>query len=75
MLYEARMLREVILLTMLKDKDATLIQQTTIWIIRIPQNQVRNLWQIRQCVWWVGKDKVELPLATLQETEHVTTNE
>ena len=51
---------------MLKDKDAILLQQVFL------ENQVGNLGQFFQSVWRVGKDKVELLLTRLDETEDIS---
>ena len=73
MLYKAWMLGEIIVLAMLEDEYATLLEQTFLCILA--QYEVWNLRKVRQCVRRVGKDKVILALATLQESEHITTNE
>ena len=67
------MLGEIIVLAMLEDEYATLLEQTFLCILA--QYEVWNLRKVRQCVRRVGKDKVILALATLQESEHITTNE
>ena len=65
--YKSWMCREVILLSVFKDKDATVFQQR--------QCLVGNLRKGREGVWRVGKDKVKLSLARLQELEHVAPDE
>ena len=54
MLDETGVSREVILLSMLENKDAAVFKKT------ITEHEVGNLWQPFQGVWRVGKDKVEL---------------
>ena len=51
------MVGEVIVLAMLEDEDALLVEQVAI------QYQVGNLWQLLQSVWRVGKDEVKLLVA------------
>ena len=60
---------EVVVLAMLENEDAILVQEVSI------QDQVGNLRQFLQSVRRVGKDEVELLVATLQKTEHVATNQ
>ena len=60
MLDKARVLREVVCLAVLEDKEAVLLQQV------VAEDDVGQLGQLRQGVGRVGKDEVEL-LATLCE--------
>lgn len=60
---------EVVVLAMLENEDAVLVQEIS------AQDQVGNLRQFLQSVRRVGKDEVELLVATLQKTEHVATNQ
>ena len=68
-LHEAWMVGEVVVLAMLEHEDTVLVQQVAV------QYEVWNLGELLQCVRWVGEDEVELLLATLQEAEHVATNQ
>ena len=63
------MLGEIIILAMLENEDAALVQKVTI------QNEVWNLGEFFQSVGWIGKDEIELLLAGSQETEHIATNQ
>ena len=69
MLQESWMLGEIIILAMLENEDAALVQKVTI------QNEVWNLGEFFQSVGWIGKDEIELLLAGSQETEHIATNQ
>lgn len=69
MLQKSWMLGEIIVFAMLKDEDASFVEIVAI------QNEVRNLRQLLQSVWRIGKDKVKLLLAGLQKTEYITTNQ
>lgn len=73
MLYKAWMLGEIIVLAMLEDEYATLLEQTFLRIAA--QHEVRNLRKVRQSIRRIGKDDVVLALAALQESEHITTDE
>ena len=61
-------LREVVVLAVLKDKDAVRRQQTLL------EDDVRDGGQFLQRVWRVGKDNVELLVARLQKAEDVAAN-
>lgn len=68
MLYEMRVIGEIMVFAVFKDKDAILLQQILL---------KDNIWdsrQILQGIRRIGKDKVELLMATLQKTEHIATN-
>ena len=68
MLHEMQMLGEIIVFAVFKDKNAIFLQQLLF------KNQVRNLWQLLQGVRRISKDEVKLLVATLDETEHITSN-
>lgn len=57
MLYEARVLGEVVVFAMLKDEDAVLGKDILL------EDEVGDGGKFTQCVWRVGKDEVELLLA------------
>ena len=67
-LQESWMVGEIVVLAMLEYEDAVLIEHIAI------QYEVWNLWQLLQCVWWVGKDEVILLLVALQEAEYIATD-
>ena len=67
MLQEARMIGEIVVLAVLEYEDAFLVQQVAI------KNEVWNLWQFLQCVWWVGEDEIKLLLARLQKAKDIAT--
>ena len=67
-LQEMRMLGEIIVLAMLQDKDAVMIQHLLV------KDNVRNLWKLLQGIRGVSKDKVELLPARFQEAEHITSD-
>jgi len=67
-LNEARMLGEIILLAVLQDEKTAFAEQAS------TKDDVGQLRYLRQSIWWVGKDKVEL-LATLRNIlEDITAN-
>ena len=68
MLQEIGMAGEIIVLAMLQDEDAAFLQQ----IAR--HDNIGDFFQIGQGIGRVGKDEVELLIATGQITEHITTN-
>lgn len=67
MLHEVRIAGEVVVLAMLKHKDAIGLQQSLL------EDETRNLGQLFQGIRRIGKDEVELLFARLDETEHVAT--
>ena len=64
-LHEVRVILEVVVLAMFEDEDAILLQQSVL------EDERRNLFQVRQGIGRVGKDEVELFVATLDEAEHI----
>ena len=65
MFAEVRMPREVVILSVLKNKHPTLFQQSFL------KYQVRNRGQVLQCIRWVVKDKVILLLTGFDEAEDI----
>ena len=65
MLHEVGMLREVVVLAVLEDEDAVLLQESLF------ENKVGNGGQFLQGVWRVGKDEVELQFAGFEEAEDI----
>ena len=63
------MVGEIVVLAMLEYEYAVFIEHIAI------QHEVRNLGQLLQCVWWVGKDEVILLLVALQEAEYIATDQ
>ena len=64
---KAGMRREVVVLAMFKHKHAIGTEHVVL------EDEVGQLWQFGQGIRWVGKDKVELPAASLDEPEHIST--
>ena len=64
---KARNGREVVVLAVLEDKQATRRQHV------LGKYKLGDGGQIGQSVWRIGKDKVELLLARLDEAEHIAT--
>ena len=56
-LYEARVLGEVVVFAMLKDEDSVLGKEILL------EDEVGDGGKFTKCVWRVGKDEVELLLA------------
>ena len=65
MLYKVGIAAEVVVLAVLKHQYAVVLQQAFL------KYQSRYRWQFLQCVWWVGKDKVELLFARLDIAEYI----
>ena len=80
MLHEVRMSGEVVVLAVLKNEKAIGIQKSSAGIVLscrahvLPKNEIGQGREFLQGVGWVGKDKVKLLFACLQETEHVATD-
>ena len=53
------------ILAMLEDKDALWLQQSFL------EDEAWDRGELFQCVWWIGKDKVELLFARLDEAESI----
>lgn len=68
MLHKTGMRGEFMVLAVFKDKHATWSHDVLL------HNEVGNRWQFLQRIGWICKDKVKLLSATLQETEHITTD-
>ena len=68
MLHESRMLGEVVLLAVLQNKKSVLLEQVS------AQDDVGQFGNLRQDVWRVGKDEVELLAALCHELEDVGAN-
>lgn len=66
MLHEMGIVREVVRLAMLEDKEATLLQQV------LAHDELRKFVQIGESVWRVGKDEVELLATTCHVLEHIS---
>ena len=67
MLHEVGMGREVMVFTMLENEHAALRQQVLL------EHEVRQQGQFTECIGRIGKDKVELLVAALDESEHIST--
>ena len=65
MLYKVGIAAEVVVLAVLKHQYAVILQQSFL------KYQSWYRWQFLKCVWWVGKDKVELLFARLDIAERV----
>ena len=63
------MVGEIVVLAMLENEDAALVQKATI------QYEVWNLGKLLQRVWRIGKDEIELLLAGSQEAEYIAANQ
>lgn len=68
MLNEVGMLREIVVLAVLKDKDALLLQQILL------KNEIGDARQILQGIRGIGKDEVELLMTTLQKAKYIAAN-
>ena len=62
------MLREVVILTMLKD-EYTLVFEHVFF-----KDQIRNVCQLFQGIGWISEDEIELLSATLHKAEHITSD-
>jgi hypothetical protein len=69
MLQESRMVGEIVVLAMLENEDALFVEKVAI------EYEVWNLGKLLQCVWWIGKDEIELLLAGSQKAEYIATNQ
>ena len=67
-LHKARMLGEIVALSVLQNEKAIFLEQITV------QNNVGQLWYLRQDVWGIGKDEVELLAALCHELEGIAAN-
>lgn len=59
---------EIVVLAMLKDEKPSLLQYVRL------QNELWYLFELFQCVGWVGKDKVVAGGATANVAEHIVAN-
>ena len=65
MFHEVRIIREVLVLAVLKHEDAVLFQQTSL------EDEAGDSGQLLEGVWRIGKDEVEAMLAGLDEPEGI----
>ena len=65
---EMRVQREIVVFAMLQDEQPVGFEQLVL------KNQIGQSRQAFQCVWRVGKDKVELQMASIDILKYITPN-
>ena len=68
MFYKARMLRKVVRLAVLKNKESPFFQQVS------TQDDIWKLGDLRQNIRWIGKDEIKLLTTLCKKLKDITTN-